>query len=239
MNRARAIKTLLLPLLAGLAATMLVYLLTARQGKVQPPGAMAQVVVAAKAVPARTVIGPDQVALRSMPEQYLVAGALRRKEEVVGKTTTVPLAEGEMILEGKLALNRPGTAMAYRIPAGTRAMTVTANEVIAVAGFIQPGDQVDVLATFPKQLAGVDKTVLILEELPVLAVAHQAEQEGEKLKDLKSLTSVTLAVTPQQGARLALAAERGSIRLLLRPAVREGRVGEVEVNFDVFGRPGK
>jgi len=179
--------------------------------------------------------------VQAMPEQYITGAVIRRKEDAAGKTTTVPLAEGEMILESNLASDGHGSAMAYWIPAGTRAVTVAVNEIIGVAGFIQPGDHVDVLATFPRQLAGVDKTRLVLEDIPVLAVARQTEADADKdkFKDFKSFTSVTLAVTPQQGLTLALAEERGSLRLMLRPAAKEGRVGELEVNFDVFGRPGK
>lgn len=237
MNKRRLVRTILLPLLAGLAATLVVYTLTAQE-KRDAVGVMTQVVVAAKPIPAKTVISPDMIAVQAIPEQYVTGAAIRRKEEAAGKTTTVPLAEGEIILESNLAQDRRGSAMAYWIPAGTRAVTVAVNEIIGVAGFIQPGDRVDVLATFPRQLAGVDKTRLVLEDIPVLAVARQTEADGEKFKDFKSYTSVTLAVTPQQGLILALAEERGSLRLMLRPAIEEGRAGELEVKFDVFGRPG-
>lgn len=237
MNKRRFVRTILLPLLAGLTATLVVYTLTAQE-KRDAVGVMTQVVVAAKPIPAKTVISPDMIAVQAIPEQYVTGAAIRRKEEAAGKTTTVPLAEGEIILESNLAQDRRGSAMAYWIPAGTRAVTVAVNEIIGVAGFIQPGDRVDVLATFPRQLAGMDKTRLVLEDIPVLAVARQTEADGEKFKDFKSYTSVTLAVTPQQGLILALAEERGSLRLMLRPATEEGRVGELEVKFDVFGRPG-
>ncbi len=237
MNKRRFVRTILLPLLAGLAATLVVYTLTAQE-KRAVVGVMTQVVVAAKPIPAKTVISPDMIAVQAIPEQYVTGAAIRRKEEAVGKTTTVPLAEGEIILESNLAQDRRGSAMAFWIPAGTRAVTVAVNEIIGVAGFIQPGDRVDVMVTFPRQLAGIDKTRLILEDIPVLAVTRQTEADGDKFKDFKSFTSVTLAVTPQQGLVLALAEERGSLRLMLRPAGEGGRVGELEVKFDVFGRPG-
>src|SRR5205807_402167 len=64
-----------------------------------------------------------------------------------GRVTNGPLVKGEPILAAKLA--PPGTrqGMAAVIPENLRAMTVPVNEVVGVAGFIHPGDFVDVVTT--------------------------------------------------------------------------------------------
>ncbi|MCL6451433.1 MAG: Flp pilus assembly protein CpaB [Acetobacteraceae bacterium] len=239
----RLMRLVLIPVFLGLAALGVVWRLAPAQGPRAPAAEAVQVVVASRTIPARTRIEVDMLALKSVPRELTSAGAVSRKEDAVGKVAATTLLQGEILLKDRLAGADGLFGLAYAVPPGLRAITVGVNEVAGVAGHLHAGDRVDVLATFTKEVAGEEKTVLILEDLPVLACTGALEGGSRPSKgavgvqpssEVKAPTSVTLAVTPEEGAVLALADERGTIRLMLRPAVREKDLGPVEVTTAAF-----
>jgi pilus assembly protein CpaB len=96
-----------------------------------------------------------------------------------------------------------------------RAFTVKVNEVVGVGGFIVPDSRVDVVVTTSvspqRQQEQVAKT--FLQNILVLAAGQVVEQ-----KDNKPVTvnTVTLAVTPDESEKLALASNDGKIQLVMR-----------------------
>ncbi|MFQ5893717.1 MAG: Flp pilus assembly protein CpaB, partial [Nitrospinota bacterium] len=86
------------------------------------------------------------------------------------------------------------------------------NEIIGVAGFIKPGDLVDVIVTMEpdKETGVITKTVL--QQVPVLAVGQEISREGGKPK---RVNAVTLLVDPRNAEKLALAS-RSDIQLAMR-----------------------
>jgi len=104
-------------------------------------------------------------------------------------------------------------------------MSITVDSSDAVSGFIQPGDKVDVVASFAQGSDSVART--ILQDIPLLAVngslAPQVTPTGptptaEKPKPgpANETTSVTIAVTPAQAERLVAAQYKGKLKLGLR-----------------------
>ena len=126
-----------------------------------------------------------------------------------------------------LVLNED-TSLAFIVPAGFRAMSVSVDKVIGVGGLIRPGDRVDVLAVLEIQIAiedaglqeGVARAVTLAQSLEVLAVeqalANPADAEGQPSVQ-PSATVVTLAVEPQMAQAIFLAEQEGTLRLAVRP----------------------
>ncbi len=228
----------------GLVVTISAYLYLGRAQPAAPPLRLATVVVAKVEVPARTRLGREMVGTRAIPAEYVSPTETTRVEDVIGKVTTVALLPGEDILPGQLAGSDEKTALAYRIPQGKRAMTVKVNEVIGVAGFPEPGDRVDLLGTFGKDLAGVDKTRMMVEDVLVLAVARDQQtaagvkDKDKNKKDSRGTSSITLAVSPEEAVRVAFAEERGALRLLLRPVLPDRNAGGIEFNATAIGGVG-
>lgn len=237
MSKHRIFRLFLLPAAIGLAVTALVYRYVDGARPHAAPPALVDVVIAKTAVPSRMALTKEMLATRQIPEAYLGKGELTSLADAIGQVTTVPLAEGESVLRSKLASGDGNTGLAFRVPPGRRAITIKVTEVSGVGGFPEPGDLVDVLATFAKEVGGIDKTRLVLEAGPVLAAGPRTDARGS-LKDVKPLTSLTLAVTPDEAVRLTLAEERGSLRVLLRPAKPEKLAGEVEYTVRGFGAAG-
>lgn len=235
MSRGRVFKLFFIPVVVGLVITALVYGYLSRIEASANKVELVEVVVAVKAVPAKTVLAKEMLATKPFPREYLGRYEVTELQEAVGKVTTVPLAEGEMVLRTKLATKEAKVGLSYHIPQGKRAATVKVTEFSGVAGFPEPGDQVDILVTLPPEVAGVQKSLLILEELPVLAKVQRTEaQPGGAAGDLQGYTSLTVAVTPEEALQLALAEQAGQIKVLLRPAVSEGRRGQLEVTTDSY-----
>ena len=122
----------------------------------------------------------------------------------------------EVVIPGKLASKEAGVGLPPVIPDGMRAVSVRVNEVIGVAGYVLPGNRVDILATASPTDAHQDTiTKVILANVQVLTAGTRMEQDQEKGKPMQ-VTVVTLLVFPDQAERLALASTEGKIQLALR-----------------------
>jgi pilus assembly protein CpaB len=181
-----------------------------------PKAETTPVVVAAKEIVAGSVLSKDLIKVVEWPKENLVAGAIAEPGKLDGRVIRQPLVVGEVILEGKLA--PPGTlgGMAGIIENNKRAVTVKVDEASGVAGFVMPGNRVDVLLTLNKSEFTDDPiTKMVLQNLLVLGIGQDLElqKNGEKPK---VVPTVTMEVNPDEGERLALAAKEGHITLALR-----------------------
>jgi pilus assembly protein CpaB len=118
------------------------------------------------------------------------------------------------VLLPKLATPGVSVGLSYVLPKDKRAMTIAVNEVVGVAGFVFPGDHVDVVGTVRGE-GDLNMTKIVLQNVEVVAIAQKVEQKpGE---DPRVTTSATLAVTPDQAESLAQIDNNGRVRLALRP----------------------
>ena len=111
--------------------------------------------------------------------------------------------------------------MASVIPEGMRAYTIHTPTVEAgVAGFILPGNHVDVLLTMEsrgdRDQTGGGSTITLLQKVPVLAIEQRVVAPAESKVDPNQLKSVTLLVSPRAAAKLNLGQSKGKLHLALR-----------------------
>ncbi len=150
MNReVRTLIVLVVALAAAGLASFAVHRAVQRMPVKEVEIATQQVVVAAKALPVGSLIGPGDVRLIAWPIKSPVAGALVKIEDVVGRGLLNPVVENEPLTESKLAPRGAGAGLPPTIPTGMRAISVKVDEVVAVAGFTVPGTRVDVLGPSP------------------------------------------------------------------------------------------
>lgn len=177
-----------------------------------------QPVIVAKAdLPWGTVLTKDMVKTVPYLKKSLASGYFPSSTGVEGRTLIYPVKSNEPIFDSKLApIAMKGGGVAAVIPFSHRAMAVRVDKIVGVAGFIHPGNRVDVLVTLQqtgKVAAPVAKTVL--ENILVLAVGPEIEVSGKQEKPAP-VDVITLEVTPQDGEKLALAAAEGKLQLALR-----------------------
>lgn len=180
-----------LALLTGLTVARLVGEATSRAERL---GGMRKVAVAARTVDAGQRLSPEDVAVRDLPVAVLPHAPVAAAP--AGHTALVPLAPGEVLLEAKLA---PWgvQGVAALVPAGLKALAVPAGE----GGLaLSRGNRVDVLATFDTPDGETEPTFPVAAAALVVDVGEDA---------------VTVAVSPEEAPRVALATARGSVTLAL------------------------
>jgi pilus assembly protein CpaB len=148
-------------------------------------------------------------------------GSFPAADQVIGRTSTQTFLAGDSITEPKLMPKEgPVGIMTYKIPEGHRAMTVGVDQVAGVAGFINPGNIVDVVLIASPIGATQSISKIVLQNVPILAIGQIVEQkEGKPVV----VPTVTVDITPEDAEKLAIASTQGRLQLVLR------RLGDKEV----------
>ncbi|AXI53378.1 hypothetical protein SuNHUV7_09000 (plasmid) [Pseudoseohaeicola sp. NH-UV-7] len=119
--------------------------------------------------------------------------------------------QGELILNSKVSGFGEKVTIVQTIGADYRAMAVEVDAESAVGGFVTPGDRVDiVMTTGAKENM---RAVTILQNIRVIGVDQESDEQTDQPVIART---VTVAVTPDQVQRLALAQRAGSLSLTLR-----------------------
>ncbi len=222
MNRSRVLIALAVAIVLGLIVSSIVYRALTRTvvQSTAPAVPHVDVVVAAARLPLGWRLQPTQLRVIQWPGTSPLPGSFSRIEDCAGRALIAPTVENEPILEGKLAPREGGAGLPARIPEGMRAVSVPVNDVVSVAGFVQPGTMVDVLVT--GGAAGGSNTRTILENVRVLAAGQRIEQDSDGQPQTSSV--VTLLVTPEDAGKLTMASTEGRIQLALRNVIDTGKV---------------
>lgn len=214
-------------LLVGLAVAVVVaFVLSAfvyqqfKKASAAPTITTQTLVVANRALPLGTRLDESNLQTIPWPSNQPVAGMYSRVQDCVGRATLTDLAANEPILETKLAPAEAGVGLPATIPEGMRAISVAVNEVIGVAGFVTPGTMVDVLVT--GRIAGQSNsntniTKTILQNVKVLAAGQKIEQDRDGKP--QTVPVITLLVSPDDAATLAMGSAQGKIQLALRNTI--------------------
>jgi pilus assembly protein CpaB len=180
------------------------------------PLATQTIVVAAK--PLRFGAELGAMSLREIPwtQDAVPAGAFSKISDLTSTRRVVLTAieANEPILASKITGSGQRATLSAMLADGMKAVTIRVNDVEGVAGFVLPGDHVDVVLTRQQ-----DKTVaaadIVLQNVRVLAVDQIADERAEKPSVAKA---VTLEVEVTAAQKLALAATVGTLSLALRKA---------------------
>ncbi len=154
------------------------------------------------------------------PASAVPSDAFKTVAELVGTGETRVVLRtvevNEPILKTKISGFGGKATLSAIIGPDMRAVTVRVNDVVGVAGFVLPGDRVDVLLTRKQLVMPRDEqpyTDVLLQSVKVLAVDQEANEKSQKPVVAKA---VTLEVTPHQAQKLTLAAQVGYLSLALR-----------------------
>jgi pilus assembly protein CpaB len=203
------------------------------------------VVVATKVLSRDEMLTAEMVRVQNFPAELAPAGAAAKIEDVLNRTLLGPVIPNEPLLEGKLAPKGGGRGLAARVPAGLRAFTIqTLNVASGVAGFVLPGNHVDVLLTVVEgndDESGGGSTSTLLQNLEILAVDQEIDAPTGNKVDAQKMRSVTLLVTPDQASMLDLGQSKGTLHLSLRNASDKTDIAvtPVTVNHIRYKLPGK
>ena len=145
-----------------------------------------------------------------------------------------PFVRDEPIIASKLSAPNQRASLSTVIEKGKRAVTVAVDDVRGVAGFIFPGDFVDVVLTRTNNSIGPqDFAEVILQHVKVLAIDQTAGERQERPTVAKA---VTVEVSPEQALRILLATNVGKLSLILRQPAEAAMAPDAKVtDRDLFG----
>jgi pilus assembly protein CpaB len=215
----RAIILLVLALIMGGIAVILVNSMLSREKGQREMQSMNTRPVVVAAVDLKTGTRLDALSIKTvdLPVDSLPEGVYGDTKTVLGEQPPVVLKEirkNEVILPYKLSPQGARGGLPRRIPEDERAITISVNEITGVAGFVLPGDYVDVV--FTTSAGRGDKqpvTHTLLQNLQVLGVDQFSSEDEDKPK---VVNAITLLVNPNEGKVLTLAQQVGSLNLMLR-----------------------
>ena len=197
----------------------------AQQAAAAPVPVGPKVLVAKKALPVGTIIDADSFSFQPWPKElmqgaYYVEGQPDAKT-LAGTVVRYSIAAGQPVTRGSLVGPQDRGFLAAALGAGMRAVTVPVNTTTGVAGFVFPGDHVDLVLTQQVQ-GGGDGTPLkvsetIVRNVRVLATDQRFTDKDEDGKTaVKTFSNVTFEVTPKIAEKIAVAQSLGQLSLSLR-----------------------
>jgi len=202
------------------------------QRKAAPPAHT--MVVAAKALRFGDELASMALREVAWPDGALPAGAFGKIADLTASKRVVlmPIDANEAILASKITGPGQRATLSAMLHDGMKAVTVRVNDVEGVAGFVLPGDHVDVVLTrqLDKEAAMND---VVIQNTRVLAIDQLADARTEKPSVVKA---VTLEVDETDGQKLALASAVGTLSLVLRKAGETGGEAPRRVTLTDLGR---
>ena len=226
--------------LALLVGALVIAVITAVMAKNMFAGAGAQqanaapavpvgpkVLVAKKALPVGTIIDADSFTLQPWPKElmqsaYYVEGQPDGDpKKLLGTVVRYAITAGQPITRGALVGPQDRGFLAAALGPGMRAITVPVNVNAGVAGFVFPGDHIDLVLTQQVEGGGdgppLKVSETIIRNLRVLATDQRITDKDADGKTLvKVFANVTLEVTPRIAEKIAVAQSLGSLSLSLR-----------------------
>jgi pilus assembly protein CpaB len=184
-----------------------------------PPAAVAasQLVVAARPIAAGERLVPAALKLQAWPAGAHPAGAFAAIGQAAAGApiALTAIAANEPILKNRISGPGARPTLSGVIQPGMRAASIRVDDVMGVAGFVLPGDFVDVLVTRTEGAASAEslRTDVLFEGVRVLAV-DQVSSQGKDEPVLAK--AATIELTPEQAQKLALARQVGTVSLALR-----------------------
>ena len=186
-----------------------------------------EVLVATKALPVGTILDATSLKYQPWPKElvenayYIKKGGFDPRS-LMGTVVRNAITAGQPITQG--ALVKPGDRgfLAAALGPGMRAVTVPVQTQTSVAGFVFPGDRIDLILTQTVPGGGdgppLKAAETIMRNLRVLATDQRTDNGvGEDGKAVvRTFSNVTIEATPKIAEQIAVAQTLGSLSLSLR-----------------------
>jgi pilus assembly protein CpaB len=186
-----------------------------------------KILVARKALQAGTIIDAESFTYQPWPKElmqsayYLEGAADGDPKKLLGQVVRYPITAGQPVTRGSIVGPQDRGFLAAALGPGMRAITVPVNASAGVAGFVFPGDHVDLVLT-QSVSGGGDGSPLkvsetIVRNIRVLATDQRVTDKNDDGKiEVKTFANVTLEVTPRIAEKVAVAQSIGTLTLSLR-----------------------
>jgi pilus assembly protein CpaB len=164
-------------------------------------------------IPYGTKVESRHVKAVQIPKDIKPQDSVDSVESISGMVATSDVVSGEMLIMSRFVEHAQGSTLAALIGENMRAITLRVDDIVGVAGFLLPGNYVDVLATKVERSNKRAVTETILKKIKVLAVDQTARTNDS---DPVLVRAVTLEMSPQDSEVLTKRRAEGTIQLTLR-----------------------
>jgi pilus assembly protein CpaB len=181
------------------------------------PTATSTLVVASKALRFGNELSESSLREMPWPVDAIPQGGFRSIQEMLGQGKRVVLTAieaNEPVLASKITGQGQRATLSAMLGDGRKAATIRVNDIDGVAGFVLPGDRVDVMLSRQIDKGNAINDV-VLKNVKVLAIDQLADERSDKPSVVKA---VTLDVDIAGAQKLALASQIGTLALALRKA---------------------
>lgn len=225
----RSVAVVVAVALAALATVALLSYVQGIESRAEAELDMVEAFVAKERIPSGTpaeaAISGGLIAREGVPKKLVATGAIRSLQEIQGRVAQVDILAGEQILGARFVEPQEARGM-LPIPDGRQAISFEVGIPPGVAGFIQAGDKISVIAQLNVAGSGGEETTRVaylLQDVPVLAVGRRvvtAESEGQggnQVRREEGRVLLTVALPPVEAEKLAYALFQGQLHLTLLP----------------------
>ncbi|MEW4448626.1 Flp pilus assembly protein CpaB [Qipengyuania sp. JC766] len=200
-----------------------------------------RVLVAQRGLPVGTIITADAIGFQMWPEELVQDAYFLDGEsdisKLLGTVVRNPITAGEPVTQGSLVAPGDRGFLAAALGPGMRAITVPVSAKTGVAGFVFPGDRVDLMLTqsVRERNEELKATETILRNVRVLATDQSTTQEIVDGKTIvRAFRTVTLEVTPKIAEKVSVAQTIGTLSLSLRSiADNQGELEKAIASGDI------
>jgi pilus assembly protein CpaB len=206
----------------GVAGLVMLLLYMQRFEEEASGGPPVAVLVARRDIPLGAAITEEVLGSRPIPQSYVEDRHIPASEasRIIGVRVTSGVRADESLLWTDLATTTEQRRdLSGLVRSGMRAITIRADVAASFGGLLRPGDRVDVLLTVERETRE-HVTLPLLQNLLVLASGRDMGapvRPGERrTQNGGTVSQVTLSVTLEQSAVLALSQEQGRLTLVLR-----------------------
>lgn len=186
-----------------------------------------KILVAAKDLPVGTILDPTSLKFTSWPKDAIQDSYYQQSapdsdpSKLAGTVVRYPVTAGQPLTRGSLVGPQDRGFLAAALTPGMRAITVPVNATSGLAGFVFPGDHVDIVLTESVNGGGggdqLKVSETILRNVRVLATDQRYTDKDEDGKvKVQQASNVTLEVTPKIAEKVAVAQSIGTLSLSLR-----------------------
>ncbi len=215
-----------------------------------PPQQTVSVLFAAKSVEQGMTISSSDVVAKEIPKEFAVQGYIPASMNIIGLSALAPITAGEQLLQSKVGRPEKPKLLSALTPPGKRAVTIQSDN--SLAGLLEPGDYVDVLAVLnppagsplysltsnpgsgSAAVRNPEKvTIPLFQNVLVLAIGTGTTKKTAAAQGSSGDTStVTLSLSPQEAALVAFVQEQGKLKLVMRGSTDVSDTNVETVNWD-------
>lgn len=187
------------------------------------------VIEAGTDIPEGTQITADMLVAATVYQSDLMPSALTSGDDIIGQYASSKIVAGSQIAASMLSdqkASSSASSFSYKIPAGMRTVTLSISQTTSVAGMLQVGDHVDILATYNEQDGESSKTVTkyiagnveiaALDQTVVRSEEDASTADSANTSGTQAATTVTMFVSPELAQALVWESQNGSLVLTLR-----------------------